>query len=154
MLESNRHMQSTLNKIIPLLIVSAALLGCGTTYQSSDLFQNIESEQFFKTAQNFQIKGNFDSALFYYDKADKSAPNTAVILHERGLLKSNRKMYDDALIDLNQSIELTSDPQQKEIRISNRALTYFEMGNQSEACNDWKNAGKWGKSYVKEYCQP
>jgi tetratricopeptide (TPR) repeat protein len=123
------------------------------TYKSSDLFQNKDSEQFYKQAQSYQYKGNLDSALICFDKADKSAPNTAVILHERGLLKSSMKKYDDAFIDLNKSIEFTTDQRQKEIRISNRALTYMEMGNMTEACKDWKNSGKWGKSYIEKYCK-
>lgn len=146
-------MRKILNTWLLLLAVLTIVQSCRITYKSSDLFQNKESEQFYKDAQSYHRKGNLDSALIYLDKADKAAPNTAVILHERGLLKSNMKKYDDALIDLNKSIELTTDQRQREIRVSNRALTYMEMGNMTEACNDWKNSGKWGKSYIVKYCK-
>lgn len=146
-------MNRILKTILFLLTVLTLAQSCRVTHKSSDLFQNKESEQFYKQAQSYQFKGNLDSALICFDKADKSAPNTAVILHERGLLKSSMKMYDSALIDLNQSIELTTDQRQKEIRISNRALTYMKMGNMTEACNDSKNSGKWGKGYIEKYCK-
>lgn len=146
-------MRKILNTSLLLLAVLTIVQSCRITYKSSDLFQNNESEQFYKDAQSYQYKGNLDSALICLDQADKAAPNTAVILHERGLIKSNMKKYDDALIDLNKSIELTTDQRLREIRVSNRALTYMEMGNMTEACNDWKNSGKWGKSYIGEYCK-
>lgn len=134
-------MRKILNTSLLLLAVLTIVQSCRITYKSSDLFQNKESEQFYKDAQSYQRKGNLDSALICLDNA---APNTAVILHERGLLKSYMKKYDDALIDLNKSIELTTDQRHREIRVSNRALTYMKMGNMTEACNDWKNSGKWG----------
>lgn len=146
-------MSRILRTSLLLLTVLTIVKGCRITNKSADLLQNKEPEQFYKQARLYQYKGNLDSALICFDKANKSAPNNAIILHERGLLKSNMKKYDDALIDLNKSIELTTDQQQKEIRISNRALTYMEMGNMTEACNDWKNSGKWGKSYIKKYCK-
>ncbi len=146
-------MSRILKTSLLMLTVLTIVQSCRITYKSSDLFQNKESEQFYKQAQSYQYKGKLDSALICFNKANKSAPNTAVILHARGLLKSSMKKYDDALIDLNRSIKLTTDQRQKEIRISNRALTYMEMGNMTEACNDWKNSGKWGKSYMEKYCR-
>jgi tetratricopeptide (TPR) repeat protein len=146
-------MIKALKTTILFLTVLATVQSCRVTYKSSELFQNKESEELFKQAQAFQFKGQLDSAIVYFDKADNSAPYTALILHERGLLKSNMKKYDEALIDLDKSIELTTDQRQKEIRISNRALTYLEMGKMTEACNDWRNSGKWGKSYIEKYCK-
>ena len=146
-------MNHNLGKLLSLLLVMNIFQSCGVTYKSSDLFQNKESEKFYIQAQGFRYNGQLDSALFYFDKADKSAPLTAIILHERGLLKSNMKKYNEALSDLNQSIELTKDQKQKEIRYANRALTYMEMGNMAEACKDWQNSGATGKSYIDKYCK-
>lgn len=142
-----------LKKTILFLSILIVIQSCDITYKSSELFQDKESEELFKQAQSYQNKGQLDSALVYFDKADSLAPNTALILHERGLLKSNIGKYDDALCDINKSIELTTDQRHKEIRISNRALIHMEMGNMTEACDDWRNSGKWGKSYIEKYCE-
>jgi len=146
-------MEKALKSTILFLTVFITIQSCHFISRSSDLFYNKESEELFKQAQAYQNKGKLDSALIYFDKADRTAPNTAIILHGRGLLKSNMRNYDEAILDLNKSIDLTTDLRKKEIRISNRALTYMEMGNMTEACNDWKKSGKWGKSYIKEYCK-
>lgn len=136
-----------------VLMVLAALHGCRVSYHSYELFQNATSEGLYRRAQAFQYNGQLDSALVYFDKADKAAPNTALILHERGLLKSNMTKYNEALIDLNKSIELTTDQELKESRISNRALTYLAMGKIKEACNDWSHSGKSGRGYMEKYCK-
>ena len=83
---------------------------------------------------------------------NQSAPNTAIILHERDLLKSHVEKYEDALVDIDKSIELTTDQRHKEIRFCNRALIYMKMGKMAEACNDCGKSGKFGKSYIKKYC--
>ena len=135
-----------------IISVLFLLVGCRVRYKSSDLFKNKDSELFYKKAQDLQIKGQLDSALVYFDKANQIAPNTAVILHERGLIKSNMKKYKEAIVDLSKSIELTTEQRQKEIRISNRGLTYMQMNMMVEACKDWEDSGKWGKIYLEEYC--
>jgi tetratricopeptide (TPR) repeat protein len=146
-------MQKPLLLTILTLFLLVGSQACLMRSKSSDLFYNESSELLFRKAQAFQYKGKLDSALYYYDKADATAPNTPIILHERGLLKSNMKNYEESLIDLNKSIDLTIDQRHKEIRISNRALTYFEMNKMKEACNDWHNSGKWGKGYIDKYCK-
>lgn len=146
-------MRNILKKTILFLTVLFIIQGCRIIYKNSELFTNQESEELYNQAKDYQFKGQLDSAIVYFDKADNSAPNTAIILHERGLLKSSMKKYDEALLDINKSIELTTDQNQKEIRILNRALTYLEMGNMTDACEDWKNSGKWGKSYIEKYCK-
>lgn len=157
----NRHksfeihikMSRKINLNILLLAVCTIVQSCWITYQRFDTFPNKESKELYKQAQLYQSKGNLDSALICFNKADKSAPNTPLILHERGLLKSDMENFEDALVDIDKSIELTTKQRDREIRILNRALTYMEMGNMTAACNDWKNSGKWGKSYIEEYCK-
>jgi len=139
--------------IFTFLITLIFIGGCIMIHKSSDSFKNNESKSYYKLAQDYQFKGKLDSALIYYDKADQASADTPIILHERGLLKSSMKKYEEALVDLNKSIELTTDQKIKEVRISNRALTYLEMNRIEDACKDWKNSGKWGKCYVEKYCK-
>jgi tetratricopeptide (TPR) repeat protein len=135
--------------ILTILIISGS--AC-RSYKSPDLFVNKESERIFLIAQDLELKGKLDSAIIYFNMADAAAPNTAIILHERGLLKSHMQNHEEALKDLNRSIELTTDAELKQIRINNRGLTFLEMGKMAEACNDFKNAGKFGKERVSKYC--
>lgn len=99
----------------------------------------------------FEREGELDSALVYYDKADKSAPNTPVILHARGLLKAKKELYDAAIEDINKSIELTTDERDREVRINNRALTFMEIGDMDRACVDWEMINN--TSYIEKYCK-
>jgi len=121
--------------------------------KGSELFKSKESGLLYNQAIIFQNNGELDSALLYLNKADIASPNTAIILHERGLVKYMLEKYDEAIVDVNKSIELTTNQKGKEIRISNRALIYMKMGKMKEACNDWKHSGKRGKSYIKKYCK-
>jgi tetratricopeptide (TPR) repeat protein len=130
-----------------IILLSSCFLG----QKSSDLFKNKESENLFIKAQEHQIEGNLDSALFYFNKADKEAPNTPVILHERGLIKSNMKLYTEAISDINKSIELVTSEKKKEVWINNRALVYMDMGDMDNACKDWAEIGS--TSYLKKYCK-
>ena len=144
-----------MNKLVKktaLLLMILAFMQCCKIDKTSELFYNKESELYFRQAQDYENKGLLDSALVYFDKADQSAPNTAIILHERGILKSHMGKYEDALVDLDKSIELTTDQRHKEARFCNRALIYMEMGEMAEACNDWGKSGKLGKNYMKKYC--
>ena len=144
-----------MNKLLKrtaLLLMVLVFMQCCKIHKASDLFYNEESKSYFRQAHDYRYKGLLDSALVYFDKADQSAPNTAIILHERGLLKSNMEKYEDALVDLDKSIELTTDQRNKEIRFCNRALTYMKMGKMTEACNDWGKSGEFGKYYIEKYC--
>ncbi|MCL2132195.1 MAG: hypothetical protein FWH36_07085 [Lentimicrobiaceae bacterium] len=144
----NKLMKITISLLTVLFFVQSCMIT-----KSSDLFRDEESMSYYIQAQGYEYEGLLDSALIYFDKADKLAPNTAVILHARGLLKSRMKKYDEALIDLDKSITLTMDKRHKEIRFCNRALIYQDMGKMEEACNDWENSGKYGKYYRKKYCE-
>lgn len=112
----NRHksfeihikMSRKINLNILLLAVCTIVQSCWITYQRFDTFPNKESKELYKQAQLYQSKGNLDSALIFFNKADKSAPNTPLILHERGLLKSDMENFEDALVDIDKSIELTT----------------------------------------------
>jgi len=143
-----------MNKFYIFLIIQILLFNsCRVKHSSNELFNNEISTKYFQKAQDLIIANKRDSALIYFNKADSIAPNTAIILHERGLLKSHLTSFEDALVDINKSIELTTDEKQKQIRIANRGNIYMEMGNKDKACEDWHNAGKWGKSSIKKFCE-
>lgn len=138
------------------LFIAAIILlltSCITHYKSSDLFSNKTSQELFKVAQDFQNKGQLDSALVWFNKADAAAPNTALIIHERGLLKSNMQKYDEGIADIKRSIELTTDERQRQVRRCNLGVTYAQMGKTKEACEEWRAVGKMGKSYIDQYCK-
>lgn len=139
--------------VILLISIAVLLQSCSIIRKRSTPFGQEEALTFFRQAQACQIKGRLDSSLYYFNKADSCLPNHAIILHERGLLKSNMRLYKEALIDLDTSIALTNEVYHREVRISNRALVYMEMGDMNAACQDWKNCGKFGKSYLKQYCK-
>lgn len=114
-------------------------------------FKTKETEKTFEKAQEYEMNGELDKAISYYDKADQLSPENPIILHARGLAKSSIKKYESSIIDLNKSIELTEEKDLKEIRIGNRALTYMEMGNMEKACEDWKKCN--AMNYIKKYCK-
>jgi tetratricopeptide (TPR) repeat protein len=145
-----------MNKPISLFISLVFLIlntCCWAQYPGKSLFPNKSSEAFFKQAQDFQTAGKLDSALKYFNKADRVAPNTAVILHERGLLKSSMGKNESAIADLTKSIELSSDPELREIRLANRGIIYMHMQKMKLACEDWRKAGKSGEPLLQQYCK-
>lgn len=143
------------NPFYPLAILLCFLgPGCGIFFFSNDEpFATKEAERYYSLAYDFQLEGNLDTSLICFNIADKLSPDHPQILHARGLLIAKLHGGKAALKDLNRSIELTSDERKKQIRICNRALIHMDMGNMEAACRDWKNAGKYGKHYVEEYCE-
>lgn len=131
-------------------ITLVLLSGCFPIQTSYGLFGNKESKKLFQEAQKHQMAGNLDSALFYFNKADEAAPNTPVILHERGILKAQKRLYTGAIEDMNRSISLVSSIRRKKAWINNRALTYMSMGDIDNACKDWHLIRN--DYYIKKYC--
>lgn len=110
------------------------------------------AKEYFDKAQRFQKEGNVKNAILFFNKADSILLNTPVILHERGLLKSNIGNYTEGLKDLNLSIKLTLDSNEKKVRCCNRGLVHYDFKNLTSACNDWRHSGEYGKRYLLKYC--
>ena len=134
---------------LSLIIILA--LGLGAAHGQT----NKKAISYFQIAQKFEENGKLDSALMYFNKADSIAPNTPIILHERGLLKSSLELFKEAIKDIDKSIELTKDEKQKLVFTENRGLTYLDMGEKDKACADFKAIGNFGngKKYIEKYCK-
>ncbi len=105
------------------------------------------------TEKQFSKTLDLDSVIICFNIADSISPNNALVLHERGLFKCNMGNYNEGIIDINKSIELTTDDKKKEIRYCNRGLVHMENKRLDLACKDWQFAGKKGKEYIVKYCK-
>jgi tetratricopeptide (TPR) repeat protein len=140
----------TLRLLTSIAIIIISTSSCDSFVLKSK-FKIKEAEKNFEKAQEHEMNGELDKAISHYDKAHQLSPENPMILHARGLVKSNMKKYESSIIDLNKSIELTEENDLKEIRIGNRALTYMQMGNMENACQDWKKCN--AINYIKKYCK-
>lgn len=135
------------NKLIFVLKILLVILLLGCTYHRMDS----EAKKMFDIAQNYESRGDLDQSLIYINKADSISPNDHMILHQRGLLKSNLQDYEGAIEDINRSIVFDKTKRGRESKISNRALVYLEMGEIDKACSDWKRIGS--VNYLERYCK-
>ena len=111
---------------------------------------NLSKNNYYSQAQELREEGKLEEALNLFDKAVADSPNNLTILHERGLLKSDVKKYEEAISDLNKSIEDEVDSKKIKLRLWNRALVFFEMGDTISACEDWTLLDE--SDYIKKYC--
>lgn len=137
--------------IVILILSTISIIGCKyLIIGSSEKFQNKEAEKLWRTSSHVHI----DTAIKYLNIADSIEPNNPIILHKRGLLKSNAGYnIDSVMTDLNRSIDLSSNEKARAIRLLNRGLVYLEAGDTISACRDWEAAGDYADSYTEEYCK-
>lgn len=124
-----------------------------STLTAQNYFDNEASEQFYNIALGYRDANDLDNTLLFLNKADSAAPNTSIIIQERGALRARQKNYDEAIKDFTRAIELTTDPVLKGIAFNERGAVYDVMGKRDLACEDWNNAGKYGKSNLRRLCK-
>jgi tetratricopeptide (TPR) repeat protein len=120
-----------------------------------DTIKNQQALKLYTQAQEEDAKGSigFKKAIELLYEADKIEPHNAMILHERGLIKIHSQLdIKGGFEDLQKSIDFSKDEKEKQIRYTNRGLSYMEIGDMEKACEDWTKAGKDGEYYIKEYC--
>ncbi|SFT81403.1 hypothetical protein SAMN05216474_2490 [Lishizhenia tianjinensis] len=144
-------------KVIILLIIIVAISSCRLllSRKTSDAIKNPQALEYYIQAQEQSAKGKvgFQNAINLLNKADSLEPKNAIILHERGLTKFNSKIdIDGSFIDLQLSINYSTDEKDKLIRYNNRGICYMEINKMDKACEDWARSGKYGESYTEKYC--
>ena len=123
--------------------------------KSTDMIQSPEALAHYRNAleQSYLGKNGFQNAINLFNKADSIEPQNAIILHERGITKFNSKLdVKGAFIDLQRSIDYSTDEKDLYRRYHNRALCFKEIGDIKSACEDWSRAGRHGQSYIEKYC--
>ncbi|MEM6262504.1 MAG: tetratricopeptide repeat protein [Bacteroidota bacterium] len=104
-------------------------------------------QTFLNRAYLYSIQEKHKEAIGDYSQVIEIAPGKeAVARNNRGIAKLALGMTDEALEDINKSIELDSE---NTYAYRNRALVLLKMGNTKKACQDLKKALKMG--YAAEY---
>lgn len=143
--------------LIAGIVLLFGLNSCSMIFgqNNPDAIKNEQALKLYSQAQEEDAKGSigFKKAIELLNEADKIEPHNAMILHEKGLIKIHSQLdVEGGFEDLQKSIEFSKDEKGKEIRYNNRGLSYMEIGDMENACEDWTKAGKDGKYYIKEYC--
>jgi len=86
------------------------------------------------------------TAMAYFDKSIE-AFETAEALTARGQLKVQLSNMEDAMIDYDRAIEITSDFGNAYF---NRAALYYIFGDVQKACDDWKKSKEYGVQQADE----
>ena len=130
-------MKRIMNTSIRLLLITLVsfLFSCATTQQ-----EQVESKDA-KTYTQLGIahlqKGDFDKAIFYFNKAIELDPTNPMAHSNRGIAFCKMKQYDKAISDLDKALEI-------DIRdadaYNERGIAYFEKGQYDQAISDFNKA--------------
>jgi tetratricopeptide (TPR) repeat protein len=86
-------------------------------------------------------KGEFDRAIFFFDKSLEVDPVYAEAYEKRGMTYSCKEEYDQAIADFNRALEIN--PRLGEV-YSGRAKAYFSKGEYEKSWGDIKRAQDLG----------
>jgi len=93
-------------------------------------------------------KGEYQRALFYFNKALEIDPTLATVYNNRGIVFGHLGLFRQALSDYSKALEI--DPTLAEI-YSNRGLLYLENGEYHRAIKDFDQALSIGSSRAQVY---
>jgi tetratricopeptide (TPR) repeat protein len=114
-----------------------------------------DAEVYFYTARSYGQMEDYSSAIPYYTKAIRLAPDKAAYWGSRGLAYRNNKDYKAALHDFDQVVSLTPNDGQP---YNNRGTVKQLMNDLTGACQDFATAAKLnhrpGQINYDTYCGP
>lgn len=142
--------------IVLIIIVTVSSCRILLSRKTSDAINIPQASEYYRKAQEQSYKGKdgFQNAIDLLDKADSIEPKNAIIIHQRGLIKFNSQLdVKGAFVDLNNSIDYSTDERSLMFRYNNRGLCYMDICDIKSACSDWRKAGKSGSSYIDKYCK-
>jgi tetratricopeptide (TPR) repeat protein len=103
---------------------------------------------YFKLGMQFDINGDYESAIEEYDKAISHNTNFAEAFDRRGISYTKLIKYKRALKDFNKAIELKNSFTDA---YSHRGIVYYCLGEFENAIADYDRALELNPNYAKAY---
>jgi tetratricopeptide (TPR) repeat protein len=115
--------------LVAFVLTTAALLSAGCHSQNATYAQ--------KLADSALGRGEYDTAIRYYDEAIRQNPQFARPYHGRGVAYLHKQQYDEAIASIGEAIRL--DPK-NDVALFDRGLAHWQSGDTKNAIADFSRA--------------
>ncbi len=112
-----------------------------------------QSEYVFQLGNSYEHLDSSDIAISYYTKAIELDPDHFIYFFKRGTLYLKQEKFKEAVADFSASIEINPKHHNS---YHNRGIALYNLGNQTQACDNWCQAEQLGntfsKSHLNQFC--
>ena len=129
-----------------LVLINLFIVGCPKPQQQQSKMEDVQNYN--KLGISYGKKGQYDQAIFYFNKALEINPKIAVVYYNRGLAYDNKSQYDQAISDYTKAIELN---QRYADAYYNSGLAYDNKSQYDQAISDYSKTIEIDPKYASAY---